>query len=157
MKKNVKNLQDGFIKYRGCGVYRRDGSNVLCTKSRPCFKSVNACFWMLGKDVNKKVRTRNKELNERVYHSQSLKNQYQSELIKKIQYQFYSTDEEIMSDTSSNDSDYDSDNNKLVIDIGNVTKSISNTLSEIENVKKSISNTIKSHLINETVNHTKTY
>ena len=108
MKKSVKSLQDGFIKYHGCGVYRRDGSNVLCTKSRPCFKPVNACFWMLGKDVNKKVRTRNKELNERVYHSQSLKNQYQSELIKKnqYQYQFYSTDEETMSDTSSNDSDY---------------------------------------------------
>ena len=147
MKKSVKSLQDGFIKYHGCGVYRRDGSNVLCTKSRPCFKPVNACFWMLGKDVNKKVRTRNKELSERVYHSQSLKNQYQSELIKKnqYQYQFYSTDEETMSDTSSNDSDYDSDDSKLVIDIENATKSISNTLSEI---------VYMSHLINETVNHT---
>ena len=35
MKKSVKNLQDGFIKFYGCGVYRRDGSNVLSTKKRP--------------------------------------------------------------------------------------------------------------------------
>ena len=85
MNKSVKNLQDGFIKYHGCGVYRRDGSNVLCTKLNPCIKPTNACFWMLSEDVNKKVRTRNKEFNERVYHSQSLKKQYQSELIKRKQ------------------------------------------------------------------------
>ena len=82
MKKSVKSLQDGFIKFHGCGVYRRDGSNVLCTKTRPCFKPVNACFWMLGKDVKKKVRTRNRELNERIYHSQSLKKQYHIKTIK---------------------------------------------------------------------------
>ena len=32
MTKIVKNLQDGFIKYHGCGIYRRDGTNVLITK-----------------------------------------------------------------------------------------------------------------------------
>ena len=85
MNKSVKNLQDGFIKYHSCGVYRRDGSNVLCIKLNPCIKPTNACFWMLNEDVNKKVRTRNKEFNERVYHSQSLKKQYQSELIKRKQ------------------------------------------------------------------------
>ena len=119
MKKSVKNLQDGFIKFHGCGAYRRDGSNVLCTKTRPCFKPVNACFWMLGEDVKKKVQTRNRELNERIYHSQSLKRQYQTELIKRKQYQYYSTDDDIESNDSSSDnnSNYDSDDNKLVIDI----------------------------------------
>ena len=82
MKKSFKNLQHGFIKFHGCGVYRKDGSNILCTKTRPCFKPVNACFWMLGEDVKKKVRTRNRELNERIYQSQSLKRQHQSELSK---------------------------------------------------------------------------
>ena len=37
---------------------------------------------MLGNDVNKKVRTRNNEANDRVYHSQSLKRQYQTEIKK---------------------------------------------------------------------------
>ena len=82
-----------------------------------------------------------------------MKKQYQTELIKRKHYQYYSTDDETESNDSS--SDNDSDNNKLVIDIENVTKSISNTISEIENVKKSISNTITPYLINETVNHTK--
>ena len=139
MKKSVKNLQDGFIKFHGCGVYRRDGSNVLCTKTRPCFKPVNACFWMLGEDVKKKARTRNRELNERIYHGQFLKKQYQSELIKRKQYECYSTESDDSS--SDNNSNYDSDDNKLVIDIENVTKSISNTITP--------------YLMNETVNQTK--
>ena len=98
---------------------------------------------MLGKDVKKKVRTRNRELNERIYHSQSLQKQYQSELIKRKQYQYYSTDDETESNDSSSDnnSNYDSDDNKLVIDIENVTKSILNTITP--------------YLINETVNQTK--
>ena len=86
-----------------------------------------------------------------------MKKQYQSELIKRKQYKYYSTDYSTESDDSSSDnnSNYDSDDNKLVIDIENVTKSISNTLIEIKNVKKSISNTITPYLINETVNQTK--
>ena len=82
-----------------------------------------------------------------------MKKQYQSELIKRKQYQYYSTKSDDSS--SDNNSNYDSDDNKLVIDINNVTKSISNTLIGIENVKKSISNTIMPYLINETVNQTK--
>ena len=143
MKKSVKNLQDGFIRYHGCGIYRRDGTNVLVTKRRACHKPTNACFWMLSEDVEKKVRTRNRELNERIYHTQSLKKQYQSELIKRKQYEYYSTESD--NSSSDNNSNYDSDDNKLVIDIENVTKSISNTLIEIENIKKSISNTIMPH------------
>ena len=34
MGRIVKNLQDGFIKFHGCGVYHRDGSNVLITKKK---------------------------------------------------------------------------------------------------------------------------
>ena len=153
MKKSVKNLQDGFIRYHSCGIYRRDRTNVLVTKRRPCYKPTNACFWMLDEDVKKKVQTRNRESNERIYHSQSLKKQYQSELIKRKQYEYYSTESDDSS--SDNNSNYDSDDNKLVIDIETVTKPISNTLIEIENVKKSISNTIMPYLINETVNQTK--
>ena len=57
MKKSVKNLQDGFIRYHGCGIYRRDETKVLITKRRVCYKPTNACFWMLDEDVEKKVRT----------------------------------------------------------------------------------------------------
>ena len=32
MGRIVKKLQDGFIKFHGCGLYHRDGSNVLITK-----------------------------------------------------------------------------------------------------------------------------
>ena len=35
MGRIVKNL-DGFIKYHGCGLYHRDGSNVSVTKWRGC-------------------------------------------------------------------------------------------------------------------------
>ena len=41
MKNIVKNLQDGFIKYHGCGVCRRDGTNVLITKKNPCYNPIN--------------------------------------------------------------------------------------------------------------------
>ena len=44
MTKIVENLQDGFIKYHGCGIYRKDGTNVLITKKRLCYKPINACF-----------------------------------------------------------------------------------------------------------------
>ena len=128
MKNIVKNLQDGFIKYHGCGAYRRDGTNVLITKKRPCNNPINACFWMLGKDVIKKVRTRNKEFNEIVYYSQSLKNQYQRELIKRKQYQYYSTDEDSDTDTDTKSND----SHKLVIDIQNITKSISDSVNNIK-------------------------
>ena len=42
MGRIVKILQDGFIKYHGCGLYHRDGSNVLVTKWRDCSKPINA-------------------------------------------------------------------------------------------------------------------
>ena len=75
---------------------------------------------MLGNDVNKKVRTRNNEANDGVYHSQSLKRQYQTEIKRKKQYQYYSTDESSNeSEESSDESAYDSDDNKLIIDIKN--------------------------------------
>ena len=115
MKNIVKNLQDGFIKYHGCGVCRRDGTNVLTTKKNPCYNPINAYFLMLGNHVNKKVRTRNNEANDRLYPLQSLKLQYQTEIKRKKQYQYYSTDE------SSDESAYDSDDNKLIIEIKNQT------------------------------------
>ena len=83
---------------------------------------------MLGKDVIKKVRTRNKEFNEIVYYSQSLKNQYQRELIKRKQYQYYSTDEDSDTDTDTKSND----SHKLVIDIQNITKSISDSVNNIK-------------------------
>ena len=32
MARSIKNLQTDFIKFHGCGAYRRDGTNVLCTE-----------------------------------------------------------------------------------------------------------------------------
>ena len=164
MKRKVKNLQTDFIKFHGCGVYRSDGTNVLCTKKRPCSKPINACFWMLGKHVNKKVRTRNREFNDRVLYSESVKTQYHPELYRQKQTQYYSTDESSFSDSDSDsdETNYDSDNNKRVIDtneavtdIKSLIKSISDMFSEIEYTKQLISNTVKPHLINEALNHTK--
>ena len=57
MSRAVEKLHDGFIMYHGCGIYHGDGSNVLITKKRSCSNPTNACFWMQGKHVNKKVQT----------------------------------------------------------------------------------------------------
>ena len=144
MSRAAKNLQDGFIKFHGCGIYHRDGSNVLITKRRGCSNPINACFWMQGEHVHKKVSTRQREYDATVYYTPHLKKQYQSELNKQNpDINFYSTDDETMSTMSVTDSDvdsyvpgpeltYDSDDNRLIIDIENVTKSnsqISNTIS----------------------------
>ena len=128
--------------YHGCGVYHRDGSNVLITKRRSCSIPVNACFWMQGNHVNKKVRTRKREYDATVYHSKNLQKQYESELARqKPNITFYSTDDETMSDTDTDtDSNvsnvelaYDSDDNRLVIDIENMKKSISQISKRITN------------------------
>ena len=31
--KNILKLNDGFIKFHGCGIYRRDGTNILIRDS----------------------------------------------------------------------------------------------------------------------------
>ena len=71
MARSVKNLQTDFIKFHGCGAYRRDGTNVLCTEKNPCSNPINACFWMKNKHVIHKVRTRNSELNDNILYSNS--------------------------------------------------------------------------------------
>ena len=148
-------MQDGFIKYHGCGIYHRDGSNVLVTKQRPCSRPTNACFWMQSEHVHKKVCTQKKEYNATVYRTNHLKKQYHSELKKQNpNITFYSTDDETMSDSDSDsdsdsntnsnisglnsyDSTYDSDDNKLVIDIDN---HIGNAKKALRKLSKSISN-----------------
>ena len=126
-------------------------------KKRPCNNPINACFWMLGEDVIKKVRTRNREFNERVYYSQSLKNQYQRELIKRKQYQYYSTDEDSDTDTDSDTDKESNDSTKLVIDIKNITESISNSINNIKEtlnqVKPEIRNTDQDLLCSQTTNN----
>ena len=163
MQRSVKNLQTDFIKLHGCGAYRRDGSNVLCTKKRPCSKPINACFWMKNKHAINKVRTRNKELNDKILYSVSVKNQYKSELNRRKQNQYYSTDESSYSDSDSDVSDsdsIDSDDNKLVIDLKTVNeinhslKSISETVAEITQSQQLIHSTVMPHLINEALNQT---
>ena len=52
MGRIVKNLQDGFISFHGCGVYHRDCSNVLITKKRPCTQPIIECFWMRPEHVH---------------------------------------------------------------------------------------------------------
>ena len=163
MQRSVKNLQTDFIKFHGCGAYRRDGLNVLCTKERPCSNPINACFWMKNKHAINKVRTRNKELNDKMLYSASVKKQYKSELHRQKQIQYYSTDESSYSDSDSDVSDsdsIDSDDNKLVIDLKTVNeinhslKSISETVSEITQSRQLIHSTVTPHLIKETLNQT---
>ena len=36
MEKMQKKLDNNFISYHRCGLYRMDGSNVLITKDFPC-------------------------------------------------------------------------------------------------------------------------
>ena len=58
-----------------------------------------------------------------------MKNQYQRELIKRKQHQ-YSTDED--SDTDTDTDTESNDSHKLVIDIQNITNSISDSVSNIK-------------------------
>ena len=160
MARSVKNLQTDFIKFHGCGAYRRDGSNVLCTKKPPCLKPINAYFWMKNKHAINKVRTRNKELNDKILYSNSVRTQYHAELSRQKQTQYYSTDESSYSDS---DSDSDSDDNKLLIDlkqtvkdINHSIKSISETVKEITQSNQLIQQTVMPHLSNEVLNQNKT-
>ena len=119
MGKIVKNLQDGFVKYHGCGLYHRDGSNVLVTKWRGCSKPINACFWMKTEDVRKNVYTRRRELTATI-HNRKLLQQYVSELVRRGSFTstFYSTDSGTDSDSDTDtEPEYNSDDNRLVIDI----------------------------------------
>ena len=154
MARSVKNLQTDFIKFHGCGAYRRDGTNVLCTEKNPRSNPINACFWMKTRHVNSKVRTRNSELNDNILYSNSVKRQYYNDLSRQKQTQYYSTDE-----SSYSDSDSDSDSNNLIIDIDQTVndinhsiKSISETIGEITKSKQLIHEPVTSHLINETLN-----
>ena len=130
MSKIVKILHDGFIKYHGCGIYHRDGSNVLITKDRGCSRPIDACFWMKPEHVHKKVTARTRELNKTI-HSNSLLKQYEREQLKSGILNYYSTDDETMLDSDSG-SDYDSDDQRLVIDINNAVNSISNTIQTVD-------------------------
>ena len=98
MGKIVKNLRDGFVMYHCCGIYHRDGSNVLITRGRGCSKPTDACFWMKPEHVHKKVITRSRELNKTV-HSISVLKQYEREQLKNGVLNYYSTDDETMSDS----------------------------------------------------------
>ena len=109
MKRSYKKLQDSFIKFHGCGVYRKDGTNVLVTNKRPCFNPINDCFWMKIEDTTNKVRTRKTEHNENIFISNYLKSQYRTELSTK--HESYSTDSD-----SDSDTDADSKSNKLTND-----------------------------------------
>ena len=158
MARSVKNLQTDFIKFHGCGAYRRDGTNVLCTEKNPCSNPTNTCFWMKSRHVIHKVRTRNSKLNDNILYSNSVKTQYYNELYRQKQTQYYSTDESSYTDS---DSDSDSDTNNLIIDIDQTvndinhsTKSISETIDEITKSKQLIPETVTPHLINENVKST---
>ena len=130
MGRIIKKLQDGFIKYHGCGLYHRDGTNVLVTKWRGCAKPINACFWMRPEHVQKKVTTHRRELTQTI-HNKKLIKQYQREQLKACVLAYYSTNDETMSvSDSDSDSDNDSDNNRLIIDIENVVKAISKPVSK---------------------------
>ena len=113
MGRIVKNLQDGFINFHGCGVYHRDGSNVLITKKRPCYHPITECFWMQPEHVHKKVTTRKRESSKTV-HLASIYRKYIREL-RGGKLNYYSTDE---------DSDSDSDDDTLIIDDKNTENQV---------------------------------
>ena len=111
--KNILKINDGFVKFHGCGIYRRDGTNILITKKRPCKFPINQCFWMNPSDVNSKIRTRFRELNDLVINKNHYKTQYKNEA--KNNHECYSTEEEsnTESDTES-ETGYSSD--RLIVD-----------------------------------------
>ena len=117
MGRIVKNLQDGFINFHGCGLYHREGSNVLITKKRPCYHPIIECFWMRPEHVHKKVTTRKRESSKTV-HLASIYRKYIQQLHGgKVNY--YSTDED-----SETDSDTDSDDDTLIIDDKNAKSQV---------------------------------
>ena len=115
--KNILKLNDGFVKFHGCGIYRRDGTNILVTKKRPCKFPINQCFWMNPSDVNSKIRTRFSELNDLVINKSNYKTQYKNE--SKNNHECYSTEEESNTD-SNTESDTESESgyasDRLIID-----------------------------------------
>ena len=136
MSRSIKNLQTDFIKYHGCGVYRIDGTNVLCTKRNPCSKPINACFWMKGNDTVHNVRTRYSELTDGVLQSIAFKNRYFKNVQKQKELQYFSSDDSELytdSDSESVNSILNPDN-KLIIDIENDVKEINKTLGPISDI-----------------------
>ena len=115
--KNILKLNDGFVKFHGCGIYRRDGTNILVTKKRPCKFPINQCFWMNPSDIKSKIRTRFRELNDLVINKSNYKTQYKNE--SKNNHECYSTEEESNTD-SNTESDAESEtgysSDRLIID-----------------------------------------
>ena len=97
---------------------------------------------MKTEDVRKKVYTRRRELTATI-HNRKLMQQYVSELARRGSFTStcYSTDTGTESDTDT-ESGYDSDDNRLIIDIENVVKSISKPVS------KSLSKLATNHTVN---------
>ena len=58
MARLLKDLSDGFVLYHGCGIYFRDGMNVLITKCKTCKKLTSECFWKDSRYVKNRVKTR---------------------------------------------------------------------------------------------------
>ena len=112
--KNILKINDGFVKFHGCGIYRRDGTNILVTKKRPCKFPINQCFWMNPSDVNSKIRTRFRELNDLVINKSHYKTQYKNEA--KNNHECYSTEEEESNTESDTESETGYSSDRLIID-----------------------------------------
>ena len=115
--KSILKLEDGFIKFHGCGLYTRDGTNILVTKNRPCKSPINQCFWINASNVKSKIRTRFNELNDSICFKSNYKTQYKNEA--KNNHESYSSKYESNTelDTESNaesETGYSSD--RLIID-----------------------------------------
>ena len=138
MSQSIKNLQTDFIKYHGCGVYRIDGTNVLCTKKNPCSKPINACFWMNGNDTVHNVRTRYSELTDGIQQSIAFKNRYFKNVQGQRELQYFSGKGSELYENSDSDSDSETVNsnlnpdNKLIIDIDIINKKSEEVNNEIK-------------------------
>ena len=63
----LKDLSDGFVLYHGCGIFFRDGMNILITKRKTCKRSTSKCFWKDAVYVNNRVKTRSQISKQTVW------------------------------------------------------------------------------------------
>ena len=118
--KSILKLNDGFIKYHGCSLYRRDRTNILVTKNRSCKTPINQCFWMNALNIKSKIRTRYNELHDSICFKNNYKTQFKNEA--KNNHESYSseyesnTDSNTESDTESNTDETGYSSDRLIID-----------------------------------------
>ena len=115
MGRIVKKLQDGFVTYHGRGIGYRNGSNILVTKTHPCYKPILDGFWMKPIHASFKVSTRANKYLENINGKYIVQSYLKALKSKKID-NYYSSEYDSDSDS---DREMDSDDDTLIIDTKN--------------------------------------